>query len=209
MQNAKTGYNQTGNRIDLGTVGELWYTQYLQRTLTARRNRLARRISQQQLPFGDQEACLRTPAGMAEYATFETNHRKRRPVLRTDEDFKAASRGSSSVSGTPNLERTSRDSFGLKPNQPGHERFIQGGDEDTQFFPEFQFFRNCLPHPVPSLQRPLLDRFKPQRAFLDRLNHLQDLSSGFGTKGKDRIGTSSEASDCHQKGNIFSSCKDL
>lgn len=131
-----------------------------------RMNRLARRTAQRGLPFGDQEACLRTPTEMAEYIFNQTNHRKRRPVLRVDADS--------------------------KQSLSGHERSIQG-DDFALFMPENQYSGNSVPdNAVPARHNPSLDVFSAHGAFLDRLDHLRDLSSGLFIRGKDRLGPAAE-----------------
>ncbi|KAG0598179.1 hypothetical protein M758_12G052700 [Ceratodon purpureus] len=168
---AKTGFNNAGNAIDHRSLGDLWYTQYLQRDLMNRMSRLARRTAQRGLPFGDQEAYLRTPIEMADYVSIQTNHRKRRPVFRIDGDS--------------------------KQSLSGHERPIQG-DDSALFMPENQYPGNCVPdNAVPARQNPSFDGFSAHGAFLDRLNHLRELSSGLFIRGKDRLGPAAEVSNQH------------
>lgn len=135
-----------------------------------RMNRLARRTAQRGLPFGDQEACVRTPMEMADYVSIQANHRKRRPVFRIDRDS--------------------------KHSLPSHERSVHGGDDGAVFMPENQYLANCVPeNAVPARQNLSLNGFGAHRAFLDRLDHLRDLSSGLLIRGKDRLGPSAEVSN--------------
>ena len=137
----------------------------------SRMNRLARRTAQRGLPFGDQEACLRTPTEMADYISSQANHRKRRPVFRIDGDS--------------------------KQSLSGHERSVQGGDS-ALFMPENQYSGNCVPeNAVPARQIPSLDGFSAHGAFLDRLNHMRDLSSSLFIRGKDQLGPAAEVSNQH------------
>ncbi|XP_073385407.1 uncharacterized protein [Physcomitrium patens] len=169
----KTGLSVSGNASDHRTLGELWYTQYLQRDLMNRMNRLARRLAQRGLPFGDQEACLRTPTEMADYVCNQANHRKRRPVFRIDGD--------------------------LKQSLLSHERSIQGGDDDTPFMPEIQYPVNCVPeNAVTARPNTSFDGSSAHGAFLERLDHLRDLSSGLFIRGEDRL--PGEVSSHHVRG---------
>lgn len=139
-----------------------------------RMSRLARRTAQRGLPFGDQEAYLRTPMEMADYVSNQANHRKRRPVFRMDGDS--------------------------KQSLSGHERSIHGGDDGALFMPENQYLANCVPdNAVPARPNPSLDGFGANGAFLDRLDHLRDLSSGLFIRGKDRLGPSAEVSNNRSK----------
>lgn len=160
---AKAGFGISGNTLDPRTLGELWYTQCMQRDLMNRMNRLARRTAQRSLPFGEQEACLRTPMEMADYVSSQANHRKRRPVFRLDADSKQSER---SVYG--------------------------GGDDGGVFMPEFQYLANCVPdNAISAGPSPSRDGLDAHGAFLDKLDHLRDLSSGnLLVRGKDRPGVS-------------------
>ena len=171
---------------------ELWYSHCAQKTLLDRMNRLARRTAQQQLSFGDQEACVRTPGGMAEYVTFQAKYRKRRPVLRINSDLNLVNRGPSLAVGNPSVLVTNREVLGIHSNQYGLERSIQVVDEDVPVLPEVHFVENCVPdNPVPAPGSSSIDVNNPHGYFVDPLN-LKDLSSSFGTKGRDRLGLNPE-----------------
>lgn len=155
-------------------------------------NRLARRTAQQRLSFGDQEACLRTPAGMAEYVTFQAKYRKRRPVLRIHSDLSLTNRGPSPAVGNSSISVTNREVISIHSNQYGPERSTRVVDEDVLMLPEFHSVENCVPdNPVPAPGSSSVDVNNLHGYVLDQLN-LKDLSSNFGTKGRDQLGLNPE-----------------
>ncbi|KAJ7546142.1 hypothetical protein O6H91_08G026600 [Diphasiastrum complanatum] len=82
---APSNSGEVGN-ADSSSNGCLWYDQWLEKNLAKRMNRLARRFDQRKLPFGEQEACVRTPEKMSAYIVFSMQARRRHQVLRLDRD---------------------------------------------------------------------------------------------------------------------------
>ncbi|CAM6026139.1 unnamed protein product [Sphagnum balticum] len=174
------GYGQMVSGSESCTTGELWYNQCLHNSHSIRMDRLARRVTQQRLSFGDQEACLRTPEGMAAYLNFTMNRCKRWPVLQADKGTKPTDYPS--ISDTAN---------GMDANLAG-----QAGDEDASMLPEIMFPGNCVPdNPVPCRRRSFFEENDFQQVFLDDSDPSVcplPMSSSLGILAKDRFTVQTE-----------------
>jgi hypothetical protein len=162
------------------TTGELWYNQCLRNSHSIRMERLARRVTQQRLSFGDQEACLRTPEGMAAYLNFTMNRCKRWPVLQADKGTKPTD--------YPPISDTAN---GMDSNLA-----CQAGDEDASMLPEIMFPGNCVPdNPVPCRRRSFFEENDFQQVFLDDSDPCVcplPMSSSLGILAKDRFTVQTE-----------------
>lgn len=127
---AEADVENLSSRSKNGEIPEIWYSQWREKHLLDRMQRLSWRLSQQQLPFGDRETYKRTPEGMSAYLSFSQNHKKKRQVIEL------------------NIESRPTDSF--IENGPNVQADLTAGtdcstDEEISFFPETMFPSNCVP----------------------------------------------------------------
>lgn len=127
---AEDDVENLSSRSKNGEIPETWYSQWREKHLVDRMQRLSWRLSQQQLPFGDRETYKRTPEGMSAYLSFSQKHKKKRQVIEL------------------NIESRPADSS--KENGSDVQAELTAGtdcsiDEEISFFPETMFPSNCVP----------------------------------------------------------------
>lgn len=131
-----TDVGKPATSVDLDNSNDIWYDRWLNSKVMERMSKLAYRLAQQKCPFGERDAFVRTPKGMAKYLDSTLRVKRKRK----DEARKLRALGRKPT------ELSNREVFGSTVKL---ELGFEGEDPDCTF-PEFMFLGNCIPdNPVP------------------------------------------------------------